>query len=171
MVPATGRKVGEEAVRMACRMGRQDGAKVQALYVIELGHEYPLDANLPRETAAAESVLERIDALCHEERCPADTALVQARHAGPSHRSRGDGQEYRPHRHDSKLQEGLPSAQRNCPIRAKECHLPSPAVAWASGTSRSGTLGDAHPSTGVPRRRTAPDADVGEKRASCRGHR
>ena len=84
MVPATGRKVGEEAVRMACRMGRQDGAKVQALYVIELGHEYPLDANLPRETAAAESVLERIDALCHEERCPADTALVQARHAGPA---------------------------------------------------------------------------------------
>jgi nucleotide-binding universal stress UspA family protein len=65
-------------------MGRQDGAKVCALYVIELGHQYPLDASLPRETAAAESVLEQIDALSHEERCPADTALVQARHAGPA---------------------------------------------------------------------------------------
>ena len=84
MVPVTGRKVGEEAVRLACRMGRLDGARVYALYVIELGHEYPLDANLPRETAAAESVLERIDALSHEERCPADTAVVQARHAGPA---------------------------------------------------------------------------------------
>ena len=84
MVPVTGRKIGEDAVRLACRMGRMDGAKVHALYVIELGREYPLDANLPRETAAAESVLERIDALSREERCPTDTALVQARHAGPA---------------------------------------------------------------------------------------
>ena len=84
MVPVTGLTVGEEAVRLACKMGRMDGAKVHALYVIELGHEYPLDANLPRETAAAESILERIDAISHEERCPADTALVQARHAGPA---------------------------------------------------------------------------------------
>ena len=84
MVPVTGRKVGEEAVRLACRMGRMDGAKVHALYVIELGLEYPLDANLPREIAIAESALGRIDALSHEERCPADTALVQARHAGPA---------------------------------------------------------------------------------------
>lgn len=84
MVPVTGRKLGEEAVRLACRMGRLDGAKVYALYVIELGHEYPLDANLPRETAVAESILERIDALSHEERCPADSGLVQARHAGPA---------------------------------------------------------------------------------------
>lgn len=84
LVPVTGKKVGEEAVRLACRMGRQDGAKVCALYVIELGHQYPLDASLPQETAVAENVLEQIDALSHEERCPADTALVQARHAGPA---------------------------------------------------------------------------------------
>lgn len=84
MVPVTVREFGEEAIRLACRMGHTDGAKVHALYVIELGHEHPLDADLPRETAAAERVLARIEALSHEERCPADTALVQARHAGPA---------------------------------------------------------------------------------------
>ena len=84
MVPVTGRRFGEEAARLAFRMGHTDGAKVHALYVIELGHEYPLDADLPRETADAERTLARIEALSHEERCPADTALVQARHAGPA---------------------------------------------------------------------------------------
>ena len=84
MVPVTGHEVGEAALRLACRMGRLDGAKIHALYVIELAHEYPLDANLPRETALAESILQRIEALSHEERCPAETALVQARHAGPA---------------------------------------------------------------------------------------
>ena len=84
MVPVMGEKVGEEALRLACQMARRNGAEVQALYVIELGHEHPLDANLTAETAKAERLLRQVDALCREERCPADTALVQARRAGPA---------------------------------------------------------------------------------------
>ena len=84
MVPVAGPLVDEEAFRLACRMARLNGAKIHVLYVIELGYQYPLDANLEHETGEAETTLQRIEAMSHEERCPVDATVVQARHAGPA---------------------------------------------------------------------------------------
>ena len=84
LVPVGGSKVAEEVFALACWMAKHNKAKIYALYVIELEQELPLDAELPLENNRAEAVLERIEALGREEKCPVDAVLVQARHAGPA---------------------------------------------------------------------------------------
>ena len=84
LVPVRGTKAAEGALRVACRLAKQQGGKIFALYIIEMGHESPLDAEIPVEDAQAESVLERIEAMAREEKCPVEGSKVQARHAGPA---------------------------------------------------------------------------------------
>ena len=84
LVPVGGSKSAEEAFSVACRLAKAIAAKVYALYVIEVGQDVPLDAEIGPESEKGEAVLERIEALAREEKCPVEGSILQARHAGPA---------------------------------------------------------------------------------------
>jgi len=44
LVPVNGDKAGENAFRLACRLARENKAKLHAIHIIEVKHEMPLDA-------------------------------------------------------------------------------------------------------------------------------
>ena len=82
LVPINGDKAGEEAFRLACDLSKENKAKVRVLYVIEVGQELPLDAEV--DAALGEAVLSRIEALAAEVKCNVQAEYLQARHAGPA---------------------------------------------------------------------------------------
>ena len=82
LVPIKGDHTGEEAFRLACRLSKANKGRIHALYVIEVEHGLPLDAEV--ETAEGEAILSKIEAVSHEEKCHVDARYVQARHAGPA---------------------------------------------------------------------------------------
>ncbi len=84
LIPVKGDSAGEAAFRLACGLSKESKSKLFALYVIEVEHELPVDAELGDKTAESEAILERIEAVSQEERCPVEADFVQARHAGPA---------------------------------------------------------------------------------------
>ena len=82
VVPVKGQSADHEAFRLACRLAKEDRAKIYALYVIEVARELPEDAEISEETARAEEVLSRIESLAKQERYPVVAEVVQARQAG-----------------------------------------------------------------------------------------
>ena len=84
LVPVDASNAAEETLRLVCQLAKEFDAKVHALYVIEVGQEFPLDAEIDAARDKAEKVLDRIEALAREEKCFVDGAILQARHAGPA---------------------------------------------------------------------------------------
>ncbi|MBI4233369.1 MAG: universal stress protein [Chloroflexi bacterium] len=84
LVPVKGEKADEEAVKLACDLVRPLHGKLYTLYIIEVPREYPVDAELPDETARAEAVLRRMESLGREQKCEVLAQLLQARDAGPA---------------------------------------------------------------------------------------
>ena len=82
LVPVKGDRAGEEAFRLACKLSKQNKAKLYALYVIEVAQELPLDAAV--DSSLGEDILNRIEALGQEEKHPVEAEYLQARHAGPA---------------------------------------------------------------------------------------
>ena len=82
LVPINGHKAGEEAFRLACELSRHSKAKLYALYIIEITHELPIDAEVdPHE---GETILSAIETVSHEEKCHVEARYLQARRAGPA---------------------------------------------------------------------------------------
>jgi nucleotide-binding universal stress UspA family protein len=84
LVPVTGTKADDEAMRLACRLGKKDKAKVWAVYVITVKRSLPLDAEIEAETKKAEDILDRIASVAAEEDYEVDTDVLQAREVGPA---------------------------------------------------------------------------------------
>ena len=82
LVPVNGDTAGEEAFRLACDLSKENKSQVRVLYVIEVGQELPLDAEV--DTAKGESILNHIEAVGQEEKCQVKAEYIQARHAGPA---------------------------------------------------------------------------------------
>ena len=82
LVPVNGGAAGESAFRLACRIARENKAKLHAIHVIEVTHELPLDAEV--DPTSAESALDRIETLSHEEKYKVEAQYLQARRAGPA---------------------------------------------------------------------------------------
>ena len=82
LVAVKGGKSGEESFRLACGIARAAKARLYALYVIEVGWELPVDAEV--DPTEGENVLHRIEALGQEEKCYVEAQYIQARHAGPA---------------------------------------------------------------------------------------
>ena len=82
LVPVNGDVAGESAFRLACRIARENKAKLHAVHIIEVTHELPLDAEV--DPSQAESALDRIETLSHEEKYKVETQSLQARSAGPA---------------------------------------------------------------------------------------
>ena len=84
LVPVTGTKAAEEAIKLACRLAKQDKSEVYAVYIITMARELPLDAVIEPEIQKAEDILGHIERVAKEQHCRIDTDVLQAREAGPA---------------------------------------------------------------------------------------
>ena len=82
LVAVDGGSSDEGAARLACGLAKSARAKVVVLYVIEVGHELPLDIEL--DPSKGEEVLDRLESIGGREKCSLEGGYVQARHAGPA---------------------------------------------------------------------------------------
>ena len=84
LVPVTGTQADEEAIKLTCRLARQDKSEVQAIYIITLKRELPLDAEIEPEIQKAENILAHIEGVAAEQNYKIETELLQAREVGPA---------------------------------------------------------------------------------------
>jgi nucleotide-binding universal stress UspA family protein len=84
LVPVTGTEVDNEAMRLACRLGKKDKAKIWVVYVITIKRSLPLEAEIESEMKKAEEILGHAESIAGEEDYEAETDVLQAREAGPA---------------------------------------------------------------------------------------
>ena len=84
LVPITGTEADEEAMRLACRLGKKDKAKIWVVYVITIKRSLPLEAEIESESKKAEDILDHVERVAEEEDYEAETDVLQAREAGPA---------------------------------------------------------------------------------------
>ena len=83
-MPVTGTEADEEAIRLACRLAKKTKGKIWAVYVITIKRSLPLEAEIEPEIRKAEDILDLIETVAEEQDYEVETALVQAREAGPA---------------------------------------------------------------------------------------
>jgi APA family basic amino acid/polyamine antiporter len=82
LVPMKLGPIGEEMVATAVKLAQESGAPIEALYVLRVPLELPLDAEMPEaEERAAESLAEA-EALAHDYGVEINTELLRARSIG-----------------------------------------------------------------------------------------
>jgi nucleotide-binding universal stress UspA family protein len=84
LVPVSGEKADEEAVRLACSLAKRGKGMLYVMYVIEVKRSLPLDAESEAETERGEQVLARAEAIADTLDCAVETELLQAREVGPA---------------------------------------------------------------------------------------
>ena len=85
LIPVNGNGCDDDALRLASEIVKGNGkAKVYAVYVIQVGRDLPLDAEISEETSKAERVLNHLEHLGRELRCSVEATLLQARDVGPA---------------------------------------------------------------------------------------
>jgi len=84
LVPVIGTKADEEAIRLACRLGKKGKSKIWAVYVITIKRSLPLEAEIEYEVKKAEDILDHAESVAEEEDCELETDVLQAREAGPA---------------------------------------------------------------------------------------
>jgi len=84
LVPVSGEKADDEAVRLACMLARRSKAMLYVVYVIEVKRSLPLDVESESDTEKGEEVLARAGRIADTMHCPVETELLQAREVGPA---------------------------------------------------------------------------------------
>jgi nucleotide-binding universal stress UspA family protein len=84
LVPLTGTQVGEEAMRLACKLAKKNKAKIWVVYVVAVKRSLPLEAEIEAETKKAEDILDHAESVAGEEEYEVVTDLLQAREVGPA---------------------------------------------------------------------------------------
>jgi nucleotide-binding universal stress UspA family protein len=82
LVPVNGNPTDEDAVALACEIGRRGKASVYAIYVIEVKRTLPLDVDLPPEAAKGDNVLARAERVAEAHGFDLETEILQARDVG-----------------------------------------------------------------------------------------
>lgn len=84
LVPVSGDSADEEAIKLACSLGKKAKAKIYVVYIIEVKRSLPLDAKIDSEIKKAEEVLTRAEDIATEVDYEIETDLLQAREIGPA---------------------------------------------------------------------------------------
>ncbi len=84
LVPVIGTEADEEAVKLACSLGKKNKAEIWIVYVITVKRSLPLDAEIESEIRKAEDILGHMESIAEEQDYEIDTDLLQARDAGPT---------------------------------------------------------------------------------------
>ena len=84
LVPVSGSKADEEAIRLSCRLAKKAGGKIYVTYVIQVDRTLPLDAEVKAEIERAEQVLDQAETIAEEQDYNVETDLLQSREIGPA---------------------------------------------------------------------------------------
>jgi len=84
LVPISGVKADEEAIRLSCRLAKKAGGKIYVTYVIQVDRTLPLDAEVKPEIDRAEQVLDQAECIAEEQDYNVETDLLQSREIGPA---------------------------------------------------------------------------------------
>ena len=84
LVPVSGTESDEEAIKLACRVAKQDKGKICAVYVIPIERTLPLDVEIETEIQKAEGILNHIERVAEEQGYRIETDLLQAREPAPT---------------------------------------------------------------------------------------
>jgi nucleotide-binding universal stress UspA family protein len=84
LVPISGTKADEEAIRLSCRLAKKAGGKIYVTYVIQVDRSLPLDAEVKPEIDKAEQVLDQAECIAEEQDYNVETDLLQSREIGPA---------------------------------------------------------------------------------------
>ncbi len=84
LVPISGAKADEEAIRLSCRLAKKAGGKIYVTYVIQVDRSLPLDAEVKPEIDKAEQVLDQAECIAEEQDYNVETDLLQSREIGPA---------------------------------------------------------------------------------------
>jgi nucleotide-binding universal stress UspA family protein len=84
LVPISGAKADEEAIRLSCRLAKKAGGKIYVTYVIQVDRALPLDAEVKPEIDKAEQVLDQAECIAEEQDYNVETDLLQSREIGPA---------------------------------------------------------------------------------------
>jgi basic amino acid/polyamine antiporter, APA family len=82
LVPIVGSRITDEMVVLACQLATEKNSSVDALYVIEVPMNLPLDARLVDERARADEVLQAAVTLASQFKVKMNPIVVAARSAG-----------------------------------------------------------------------------------------
>ena len=82
LVPVIGTEADREAIKLACRLVKNNKSKIWAVYVITIKRTLPLDAEMEAEIKKAESILDNMETVAEEEDHEIETDILQAREAG-----------------------------------------------------------------------------------------
>jgi len=84
LVPVSGIKADEEALRLSCQLTKNSGGKIYVTYVIQVERTLPLDAEVKPEIDRAEEVLDQAERIAEDYDCNVETDLLQSREIGPA---------------------------------------------------------------------------------------
>ena len=85
LVPVNGSEISELAFRWACRTAREFKAELQAVYVIEVPLELPLEAEVRADIDRGEKILGRVEGIAAKERYKGlEATCLRARQPGPA---------------------------------------------------------------------------------------
>ena len=84
LVPVSGTKADDEAIKLACVLAKKTKGKIWAVYVITVKRTLPLDAELDADMKEGEEILNHAEAIAEEQEYEIETDLLQAREAGPT---------------------------------------------------------------------------------------
>jgi len=84
LVPINGTQVDEEAIRLACRLAKENKGRVYVTHVIELERSFPLDAEVRPQIEKGEQALDEAEKIAEDYDYEVQTDLLQAREIGPA---------------------------------------------------------------------------------------
>ena len=84
LVPVSGTKADDEAIKLACVLAKKTKGKIWAVYVITVKRTLPLDAELDADMKEGEEILNHAEAIAEDQEYEIETDLLQAREAGPT---------------------------------------------------------------------------------------
>jgi len=84
LVPVIGTQADDEAVKLACRLAKQDKGRIWVISVITVKRILPIEAEIDSEILNAEEILNHMERLAAEQGYKVETELLQAREAGPT---------------------------------------------------------------------------------------
>ena len=82
LVPVLGTRITDEMMVLACQLAAEKGSSIDALYIIEVPMDLPLDAELPEQRRRGERVLQAAVTIASQFGVRATPILIQARQAG-----------------------------------------------------------------------------------------
>jgi len=84
LVPVSGSRADEEAIKLACSLAKKSKAKIYVVYIIQVKRSLPVDAKIESEIKRAEAVLTQAEDIASELDYEVETDLLQAREVGPA---------------------------------------------------------------------------------------